>query len=121
MEGGGGLGHSQFNELLLLLGYDRVCGDFFQFVADGTTPYRPGSSIRSMAQLEEGIDRFRKLALLFFGNVKFAFKRLGANAAEVELWAGAAEPVEEEGFKKRHAPIQPLDQIRLLRRSCWAT
>jgi hypothetical protein len=31
-----GLGYSQLNELLLLLGYDRVTQAFFQFLVDGT-------------------------------------------------------------------------------------
>ena len=40
--GGGGLGYSQLNELLLLLGFDRVTRTFFQFLKDGTTEYQDG-------------------------------------------------------------------------------
>lgn len=108
---GGGLGHSQFNELLLLQGYDRICGDLFQFLVDGTIPYRPGSAMHSLSDLENAVERFRTLALLFFGNVKFAFKRLGSTPAEVEQWVGAFEPGDVEGFKKRHRPIQPIEPI----------
>ena len=38
--GSSGLGYSQLNELLLLLGFDRVTHAFFQFLIDGTTQYR---------------------------------------------------------------------------------
>src|SRR5689334_9472556 len=71
-----GLGYSQLNELLLMLGYDRVTHAFFQFLVDDTLDYRPGSSIRSIEAFREGVDRARQLSLLFFGNVKFGFKRL---------------------------------------------
>jgi hypothetical protein len=42
-----GLGYSQLNEILLLLGYDRVTHAFFQFLVDGTLDYRPGCELRS--------------------------------------------------------------------------
>jgi hypothetical protein len=34
-----GLGFSQLNELLLMLGYDRITHAFFQFLVDGTIEY----------------------------------------------------------------------------------
>jgi hypothetical protein len=108
---GAGLGHSQFNELLLLQGYDRICADLFQFLVDGTIPYQTGSAMHSLADLERAVERFRTLALLFFGNVKFAFKRLGSMPAEVEQWVGAFAPGAVEGFQKRHRPIQPIEPI----------
>ncbi|MCA1792200.1 MAG: hypothetical protein LC667_20840, partial [Thioalkalivibrio sp.] len=79
-----GIGYSQFNELLLLLGYDRVTHVFFQYLVDGSLEYRPGAAIGSFVELREGIDRFRKIALVLFGNIKFAFKRLSRNADELE-------------------------------------
>jgi hypothetical protein len=51
-----GLGCSQLNELLLLLGYDRVTDAFFQFLAP--------SQIRSFQDLKAGVERARQLSLL---------------------------------------------------------
>jgi hypothetical protein len=108
---GAGLGHSQFNELLLIFGYDRICPELFQLLVDGLTEYRSGSAIRSVDQLREGVTRFRQLALLLFGNVKFAFKRLGSNPNELDQWIATLEPVAEDAFIRRHDPIQPIDPI----------
>ena len=35
-----GIGFSQFNEVLLLLGYDRITESFFQFLIDGSSEYK---------------------------------------------------------------------------------
>ncbi len=54
----GGLGYSQFNELLLTLGYDRVTKDFFKcFFGDE-------AEIASLENLEQGVEKFRKAAML---------------------------------------------------------
>jgi hypothetical protein len=37
VSGPSGLGKSQLNELLLLLGFDRVSDSFFQYLVDGIT------------------------------------------------------------------------------------
>ena len=75
---GAGIGYSQFNELLLLLGRDRVSPSFFRFLVDGATEYEGGEAVESLQALREGVDRFRKLALLNFGNVRFGFRYLSA-------------------------------------------
>jgi hypothetical protein len=111
LDSGKGLGYSQLNELLLILGYDRICPELFQFLIDGTTEYSPGSSIRSILELQGAVTRFRKLALLFFGNVKFAFKRLGTNPDELLSWVQALEPRDEQSYEARHDPIQPVELI----------
>lgn len=79
----GGLGYSQLNELLLLLGYDRVSQAFFQFLVDGRIEYEPGTALQSVQDLESGVERARKLALLLFGNVKFGFKKLARDVDEL--------------------------------------
>lgn len=66
-----GLGYSQLNELLLLFGFDRVGQAFFQFLLDGTVDYLAGNAICSDHELVNGVRRFRELALLLYGNVKF--------------------------------------------------
>jgi len=47
-----GLGYSQFNELLLTLGYDRVTKDFFKWV------FGDEAVIASFENLEQGVDKF---------------------------------------------------------------
>lgn len=110
-EEGGGLGYSQLNELLLLLGYDRVTLDFFRYLVDGEVDYEPGLAFRSLAQLQDGAERFRKLALLYFGNVKFAFKNLSASPDMLRLYWLETMPRDVEEFTSRHEPVQPLVPI----------
>jgi hypothetical protein len=107
----GGLGYSQLNELLLTLGYDRVTHEFFQFLADDTLEYQPGSSIPSIDSFRTGIDRARKLALLYFGNVKFGFKRLAKYVDELAVHHQVTEPLDPEMLKKRHEALQPVIPI----------
>jgi hypothetical protein len=75
-----GVGYSQFNELLLYLGYDRVTHPFFQFIVNQKTEYKTGAALKSVDAFRRGVDEFRKVAILFFGNVKFAFKTLSRYA-----------------------------------------
>ncbi len=106
-----GLGYSQLNELLLLLGYDRVTHAFFQFLVDGTLDYQPGCELGSIEDLEAGVERARQLSLLFFGNVKFGFKKLARDTDELSFYHGSTQPVDPEILKQRHEPIHPVDQI----------
>ena len=111
LEHGSGWGYSQFNEILLLLGYDRVCAEFFQYVVDQTTDYKPSAALRSIDHLRQAVDRFRKLGLLLFGNVKYAFKRFRTDPDELNLWLDALSPRSVESYKSRHDPIQPIVDI----------
>jgi len=110
-DGRGAIGYSQFNELFLLMGYDRVSHTFFQYLVDGSTAYTPGSAISSLEQLSSGVDRFRQLALLFYGNVKFAFKLLSRRTEILNDWLWDSRPLDEADFASRHDPIQPLASI----------
>lgn len=112
--GGSGLGYSQLNELLLLLGFDRVTRAFFQYLVDGTTQQESGSGLRaiaSLASLEEGIDRFRRTALLLYGNVKFAYKVLSRDAELLSREIDRLQPLDETAFTARHEPVQPIEYI----------
>src|SRR5664280_2056026 len=93
----------QLNELLLLLGQDRISKFFFDFFfldtdpplepaptpgvssEDGQTP--PDQLNRSITwkQLKTGVTRFRGHALLCFGNFRFAFKRLNETRTSTDL------------------------------------
>jgi hypothetical protein len=111
LDGKTGIGYGQFNELLLLLGYDRVTHAFFQYLVDGTTTYLSGSALLSLAHLSDGVERFQKLALLCFGNVKYAFKRLSRDADDLRLWLTYLQPIPESDFHDRHEPVFPVVPI----------
>ena len=106
-----GLGYSQLNELLLLLGYDRITHAFFQFVVDDTLEYIPGCAIRTLADFQTGVERARRLSLLFFGNVKFGFKKLARDADELAFYHASTRPLDPETLKQRHNPIHPIAPI----------
>jgi hypothetical protein len=55
--------------------------------------------------------RFQKLALLLFGNVKFAFKRFRLHPTELEDCLVEIEPRGVETFCARHLPIHPIEPI----------
>lgn len=106
-----GLGFSQLNELLLYMGYDRVTSAFFQYIVDESTEYKHKSEIISFEAFEKGVDRFRKIALLLFGNVKYAFKTLSQNQDELEGWLEILKPVNIENYTDRHDPVLPVAPI----------
>lgn len=66
--GNDGIRHRQFNELLLLLNQDIVTEDFFRFFFS--------DEVKSINDLKKGITNFRGIALLCYGNIKFAFRKL---------------------------------------------
>ena len=105
------LGYSQLNELLLLGGLDRVHSSFFAYLLDGSLEYRNGSGFETIEQLKEGVERFRQLALLLFGNVKFAFKTLSTDPAELEAYLRLLDSMPDSHFKSRHDPVLPVDPI----------
>lgn len=105
-----GLGYSQLNELLLLLGFDRVDYSFFQFLVDGTTEYKDGVSFKSFDELRAAVERFRQIGLLQ-GNVKYAFKELSGNPEALAIQVDRMRPVPIERFAARHAPIRPIKAI----------
>lgn len=110
-EGGSGLGYGQLNELLILLGFDRVTRSFFQYLVNGEAEYAPTATIQSISALEEGVDRFRKTALLSQGNVKFAFKLLSRDSDLLESVVLRQAPADLADFHNRHEPVRPIEPI----------
>ncbi len=110
-EGGEGLGYGQLNELLLLFGYDRVCREFFQYLVDGTIDYSTASSIRTLEAFQTGIDRFRELSLLVFGNVKFGFKTFATDPDQLMEGVYSFLPVDDDEFTERHEEMMPIESI----------
>ena len=107
------IGFSQFNEILLSFGYDRLeHGFFFQFLIDGSTEFKPESQLTSLEDLEEGIKRFRKLALIRHGNIRFAYKLLKNNKDLLDYYIEIVfDERDVREFTDRNPPIHPIDEI----------
>ncbi len=107
------IGYSQFNEVLLLLGFDRVSPDFFQYLVNGATEYEEGSAIKTMNDFQQGVERFLTLALLWYGNIKFAFKTLSNsnNYYELEEKVSERTPWQHNYYTLRHPPITQIEPI----------
>ncbi len=96
--------YNQFNELLLMLGYDRITKHFFEkfFGVDEVT----------IGSLEKSIMDFQKKAMLLYGNVKFGFKKL-SSMKEKELTEKLEEtkPIDIKELSKRPEPLDPINEI----------
>lgn len=106
---GKSIGYSQFNELLLNLGYDRVCAEFFSFISKKDE--EPKDSIKSEKDLKEGIEKFRKLSLFYFGNTKYGFKTLSNDPEKLKEYIKELFTSREELFVNRHDPLVGMRKI----------
>lgn len=106
----GGIGYSQFNEMLLSLGYDRVSRDFFGYLFSlGPRSY---PEIASAAEFKAGINKFQIHSLLLYGNVKYGFKRLsGKDRTFLERELSRILPVSKDFYEHRHRPLHDLITI----------
>src|SRR5882762_9726043 len=101
-----GIGNSQLNELLLTLGFDRITPDFFAYLFDGE------EKALTYEQLAAGITKFRKHAMLLYGNVKFGFKTLGAlDVVRLEETLRPLRVVTAERFHQRAKPLHEITPI----------
>ncbi|WP_155518280.1 hypothetical protein [Ralstonia solanacearum] len=112
---GQSLGYSQFNELLLNVGYDRVDRTFFLFLCDPDAVSVSGngaSEISSPDDLLRGITAFRELSLLLYGNVKYGFKALSRDSSRLKLFISKARSERSDrDFRSRHDPLVQLQKI----------
>jgi hypothetical protein len=99
------IGFSQLNEILLLLGCDRINKAFFYFLSRGN------EDIESTAELDARITDFQKLALLFIGNVEQAYSSLSKDDEQLETALEYLKPLEPETLRKRHPPILKIQNI----------
>ena len=78
---------TQMNELLLLVNKDRVEPPFFEAFFTKQQLYAPTPSIRgcSVAEIEAGVERFQKVAMLAYGNFIFAYRKLARIRTTDEL------------------------------------
>lgn len=107
----GGIGFSQFNELQLSLGFNRVSREFFQYLLDETVYFKHDMFFKSIDELEEAIDRFLGHALFFYGSIEHGFEVLSVNPNELELNLILIESIPIDDFKNRHDPIHPIEEI----------
>ena len=102
----GGVGYSQLNEILLTLGYDRVSRDFFTFV------FGDRHTISNVSEFADRIDHFRKLAMLRYGNIKYAFKHLAdKDTVYINSQLASYRRISEDAYIKRHPPVSSLEYI----------
>lgn len=106
-----GIGFSQFNEMQLSLGFNRINRTFFQFLLDDSVQIKDDMFFENIDQLRESIDRFRADALLFFGNIRTAFERLSVNSDLINSILIFLEPESDSHFVGRHDPIHPIQEI----------
>lgn len=110
-ESGLGIGYSQFNEILLLLGFDRISPFFFQYLSEGNWFEDIATPIRSIPQLKEGVERFSKLALLSYGNLKYAYKTFASEPYILEEKIRNILPLDISEFESRNQPLIKIDYI----------
>lgn len=108
------LGYSQFNELLLFLGYDRISASFFQFIVDGSVYHNVESKISSCELFKNQVDKVIEFSLRLYGNIKFGYKRLSSESYEDEFveWHDKFQPIDPVYFKERHNPLIPIKKIQ---------
>jgi len=111
-----GIDHSQFNELLLMLGYDRVTIEFFRFLADNGPPNVDALDsdypvISSIDAFRSGIKKFQRLALLLFGNTKYAFKTLSSDSGELRYWVAVYTERDPMTYSSRNPPMMEIEAI----------
>ena len=109
------IGYSQFNELLLNVGYDRVAMEFFLYLCDPHAIQTDGASvpeIQDARRLRTGIEAFRTLALLLYGNVKYGFKTLSNDGTALSLWVKKLRrELPDRDFRGRHGQLVDLKKI----------
>ncbi len=118
----GGLSYSQLNELLLSFCCDRVSKGFFNYFLlsaeqreqhrkedyDTEAPFR----IETMDFFVDSVERFRKFAMLKFGNIKFAFKYFRDKSFScISQALKEYEQVREQDYSSRPVVIAELDRI----------
>ena len=105
-----GIGYSQLNKVLLLLGYNRVSASFFQYLIDNTSSYNPGAAFTGLGKIRDGVDRFRKHEMWYYGNIRFAFIGMsGANTDELNDVLSRAVKKNVSFFfssRRRHTRLQ---------------
>lgn len=80
--------YEQFNEIMLLFNKDIISRGFFDFFFLREDTKKHNRKTINFEEIEKGVDKFRKYAMLVFGNFHFPYKKLSKlsyNAIEEEL------------------------------------
>lgn len=101
------IGHSQMNELLLLVNKDRMERSFFEYFFAGNC---------SVGSLKDGVLKFQKMAMLCYGNFIYAYRVLSRSesvpALEKMLGEWARKPNElRKCFERRSPKLVDIEQI----------
>jgi len=108
----GGLGHSQINEALIANGFGRISEPFFAFFSTKKDGYEPGMTIDSLESFHFCVEVFIKHAMLRYGNIKFAYKKMSVmDEYDIEEEIEWAAPRLENSFIERHDAIHPIVKI----------
>jgi hypothetical protein len=104
--------YSEFNEFLLLANKDRVEAPFFAFFFGG----KGKQDLCAIGDMEEGVRRFQKMAMLRFGNFIYAYRQLSrikkAEALLDQLGHYCAEPKEPlKKFRSRRPKVLEIEPI----------
>ena len=106
------IGFSQFNELMLIFGFNRVSRNFFQFLVDYQLNIDSEKTrLEGLDELEEGVNRFLSIALLFFGNVKHAFNLLSRDVRAFDFYLSSTAEIPSEAYTKRNTPIIEILEV----------
>ena len=96
----------QFNEILLLCNETRVTDQFFDY-------FVMGDQYLTIGKLRDLIDRFRKHAMLEYGNFRFAFKELSRSINvenKLKTWLRNPQDIIKD-YKDRPPPILNIKEI----------
>ena len=105
------IGYSQFNEVLVYLGYDSICPEFFDLIAIQRIDPQARSHIVTLDKLEHGISEFQRIALLAFGNIKFAFKQFSSDPEALRDWLDFLRPIEDKRYTHRRDPVFEIQDV----------
>lgn len=112
----GGLTYNQLNELLLIHGYDRIAlPEFFDFLIKLSEKPHSNDRILTIDQFEEIVNEFVNVALIAYGNVKFAFKTLSKVEEQLRYCIDLIKEKDIAFYKKRSKillPISPIDKYK---------
>ncbi len=120
----GGIGYNQLNEILLMYGYDRISPSFFKFLVLAGNQDNEESEdgndidnayhtylIASIEEFENIVETFNIIALIAFGNIKFAFKTLATSKEQVKYCYSIFNTKEKNFYLKRKPPIKSIKPI----------
>lgn len=109
-----GVDINQFNEILLCYGLDRIYNKiFFHFLVYGyyDEEEHPRPKFKSYADIITGVDRFLKIAMLAYGNIKLAYSNLSKYSNKMVEAIVNFSPRDKNEYLKRNKPLKEIAPI----------